>query len=296
MRNMAISNHASCVTMPRAEKPYPSILTFLVQRFPAIRECVWDQRIQEGKVLDEAGVPITLQTPYAPQQRLFYFREHDCEPLIPLRETVLFQNDELLVACKPPFLPVTPAGPYINECLLERLRTVTGNRELVPVHRIDRETSGLVLFSCNRQTRGLYGDLFRTGGIEKSYEALSAATHANAEHEWRVENRLVKGEPWFRMRVAAGRVNARSRIKRLSSDDQCSRFLLFPETGKQHQLRLHMSGLGFPIMNDRYYPALLPKQADDFDNPLQLIARRLRFTDPVSGQTMEFESQRSLLL
>lgn len=293
--DMAISSHASCVTLPRAEKPYPSILTFLTRRFPAIPRATWEQRMRDGKVLDEGGTPITPETPYLPQQRLFYFRENDHEPRIPLQEHILFQSEHLIVACKPPFLPVTPAGPYVNECLLQRLRSKTGNCELVPVHRIDRETSGLVLFSCNRETRGRYGDLFRNGCIEKTYEALSAATHGTCEHAWTVENRLIKGEPWFRMMVSPGAVNARSRIERLACEGPYSRFRLRPVTGKQHQLRLHMSGLGFPIMHDRYYPELLPRQADDFDKPLQLIARRVQFTDPVSGQQMEFESQRKLL-
>lgn len=292
---MGISRYPSCVSMPCIEKPYPALLDFLVQRFPRVAPALWEQRILEGKVLDEAGVPITNETPYRPQQRLFYFRESQEEPQIPLAETILFQNDELLVVCKPPFLPVTPAGPYINECLLHRLKIQTGNSQLVPLHRIDRETSGLVLFSRNKATRGLYGRLFLNGGLEKSYEAVAEITHCPRASDWTVENRLVKGEPWFRTRVAAGVVNARSRIKLLAFRDNRGHFLLEPLTGKQHQLRVHMSGLGFSIINDRYYPDLLAKQTDDLDNPLQLIARRVKFIDPVSGRAMEFESERKLL-
>lgn len=292
---MGISRYPSCVSMPCIEKPYPALLDFLVQRFPRVGRALWEQRILEGKVLDEAGVPITKETPYIPQQRLFYFRESQEEPLIPLAETILFQNDELLVVCKPPFLPVTPAGPYVNECLLHRLKIQTGNSQLVPLHRIDRETSGLVLFSTNKATRGLYGRLFLTGGLEKSYEAVAELSHCPQARDWTVETRLVKGEPWFRTKVAPGVVNARSRIKLLAVRDNRGHFLLNPLTGKQHQLRVHMSGLGFSILNDRYYPELLAKQADDLDNPLQLIARRVKFIDPVSWRVMEFESERKLL-
>ena len=155
---MEIAKHPSRVSLPRIDKPYPTILEFLTQRFPSVGQDVWEERILTGKVLDDAGVPITLETPYIPQKRLFYYREVLEEPMIPLPEKILFQNDELLVACKPPFLPVTPSGPYVNECLLNRLRRKTGNSSLVPLHRIDRETSGLVLFSTNEKTRGLYGD------------------------------------------------------------------------------------------------------------------------------------------
>jgi tRNA pseudouridine32 synthase/23S rRNA pseudouridine746 synthase len=292
---MGISRYPSYVSMPGAEKPYPPILDFLDQRFPRVGRATWEQRMREGKVLDEAGTPITAATPYAPQKKLIYFREVEREPLIPLEEKILFHNDELLVACKPPFLPVTPSGPYVDECLLNRLRKKTGNSQLVPLHRIDRETSGLVLFSANPETRGRYGNLFLTGRIEKTYEALAEIVRRPRARVWTVENRLATAETWFRSRVVAGAVNARSRIELRSCSDRLARFLLYPITGKKHQLRLHMSGLGFPILNDRYYPQLLSKQQDDLANPLQLIARRVNFIDPVSGRSLEFESERTLL-
>jgi tRNA pseudouridine32 synthase/23S rRNA pseudouridine746 synthase len=292
---VTIARHPSCVSLPCIEQPYPTILSFLVQRFPRVGQAAWEQRILEHKVLDDAGVPITRETPYLPQKRLFYYREGAEEPTIPLQEKILFQNDDLLVACKPPFLPVTPSGPYINECLLNRLRIKTGNSDLVPLHRIDRETSGLVLLSMNKATRGHYGELFLRGRIEKSYEALSELAHCPDKHEWTVENRLVRAEIWFRSKVTEGVVNARSRIKLVSFEKNRARFLLSPLTGKKHQLRVHMSGLGFRIMNDRYYPELLAKQKDDLNKPLQLIARQVKFTDPVSGQAMEFKSERKLL-
>lgn len=292
---MGIAKNPSRVSLPRIEKPYPTILEFLTQRFPSVGQSVWEERILTGKVLDDAGVPITLETPYVPQKRLFYYREVLEEPMIPLPEKILFQNDELLVACKPPFLPVTPSGPYVNECLLNRLRRKTGNSSLVPLHRIDRETSGLVLFSMNKETRGLYGGLFLSGTIEKTYEALSEVSFPPERKDWTVENRLVDDDIWFRSKVVPGVVNARSRIKLVSCRDNKAHFMLDPITGKKHQLRIHMSGLGFRIMHDRYYPELRDKQEDDLSKPLQLIARRVKFTDPVSGEIMEFESDRQLL-
>ncbi len=292
---MGISRYPSCVRLPCVAKPYPTILNFLGQRFPQVGPAVWEQRILQGKVLDEAGVAITAETPYLPRQQLFYFRELPDEPPIPLAEKILFQNDELLVACKPPFLPVTPAGVYINECLLHRLKLKTGNPDLTPLHRIDRETSGLVLFSCNRATRGRYAELFATGKLEKTYEALSALKQRPHANDWTVENRLGEAPPWFRMQTVIGEVNARSRIKLIDFRENRAHFLLYPLTGKKHQLRVHMSGLGFGILHDSYYPELLPKQADDLDKPLQLIARRLKFIDPVCGKKMEFESERKLL-
>ncbi len=291
---MGIAKRPSCVSLPDASKPYPTILSFLVQRFPRVSQALWEQRIADRKVIDDAGTPITMATPYLPRKRIHYFREVTAEPSIPLQEKILFQNDEILVACKPPFLPVTPSGPYVNECLLNRLLLKTGNSDIVPLHRIDRETSGLVLFSMNKGTRGRYAELFAKGQIEKSYEALSELTQCPERREWTVENRLCRAGVWFRSQVTAGPVNARSRIRLVAFEKNRARFLLYPITGKKHQLRVHMSGLGFRIMHDRYYPVLLDKQEDDLSRPLQLIARRVNFTDPISGEVMEFESERRL--
>ena len=291
---MGIAKRPSCVSLPDASKPYPTILSFLVQRFPRVGQALWEQRIADHKVIDDAGTPITMATPYLPQKRIYYFREVTAEPSIPLQEKILFQNDQILVACKPPFLPVTPSGPYVNECLLHRLLLKTGNSDIVPLHRIDREASGLVLFSMNKATRGRYAELFAKGQIEKSYEALAELTECPESREWMVENRLCRADVWFRSQVTAGPVNARSKIRLVEFAQNRARFLLYPMTGKKHQLRVHMSGLGFPIMHDRFYPVLLDKQEDDLSRPLQLIARRVKFTDPLSGDVMEFESERQL--
>ena len=171
---MGIAKAPSVVTMPKAETPHPSILDFLSRRFPAISLVLWEKRISEGKVLDENSQRITLDTKYAPQRRIYYFREVDSEPTIPFAEKILFLDDHILVACKPHFLPMTPSGQYVDECLLNRLKRCTGIEALTPLHRIDRETAGIALFSVNRTSTGLYGNLFRNGHIEKTYQALSA--------------------------------------------------------------------------------------------------------------------------
>jgi tRNA pseudouridine32 synthase/23S rRNA pseudouridine746 synthase len=292
---MGISKYPSIVTMPDSAKPYPSILTFLCRRFPAISREIWEQRISGGKVLDEYGQPITPESEYAPLHRMYYFREVSSEPVIPYTEKILHIDDDLLVACKPHFLPVTPGGRYVNECLLNRLRRSTGIEDLVPLHRIDRETAGLVLFSVNKKSRGHYGMLFMNGLVEKTYEALSACLPAQTTASWEVENRIERGEPWFRMTVTSGEANARSAIHLVEITGDTARFILHPHTGKTHQLRIHMSGLGFGILNDRYYPELQEESEDNFDTPLQLVAQMLRFKDPLSGRHREFVSERLLL-
>ncbi len=292
---MGISKHPSVVTLPETEKPYPSILAFLSKRFPTISRNAWETRISEGKVLDDTGHRITPDYQYTPQNRIFYFREVSTEPIIPFAEKILYSDDEILVVCKPHFLPVTPGGRYVDECLLNRLRNSTGIKELAPLHRIDRETAGIVLFSVNKKSRGLYGTLFMNGRVEKTYQALSACLQAQKTASWNVGNRIERGEPWFRMKTAPGKENARSVINLVEVKGERARFILQPETGKTHQLRIHMSGLGFGILNDRYYPELQDEREDNFDTPLQLVAQMIRFKDPISGRYRTFESERTLL-
>ncbi len=292
---MGISTHASVVTMPETGQPYPSIVTFLSRRFPAIPRDVWEMRISEGKVLDEHSRPVTLETPYTPLKRIFYFREVTIEPSIPFSENILFQDDDILVACKPHFLPVTPGGRYVHECLLNRLRRSTGNEDLAPLHRIDRETAGIVLFSVNKRSRGLYGRLFMEGRVEKTYGALAVCSPSQQPASWEVADRIERGEPWFRMKSVPGMINARSAVTLEDVRGDTGRFVLRPHTGKTHQLRVHMSGLGFGILNDRYYPELQTEREDNFATPLQLVAQALRFRDPLTGRVREFASERPLL-
>ena len=293
---MGISIGSSIVSMPDMGTPYPTLLAFLVRRFPKVPAQIWVERITTGKILTEEGHPVTMDTAYMPNKRLFYFRETEREPVIPFREQILFSNDHLLVVCKPHFLPVIPGGPYVQETLINRLKEKTGNPFLSPINRIDRGTAGLVLMSVNKKTRGLYQQLFMDGLVQKTYEALANFPYDSGRNEWLVENRLEQGEPWFRMKAGEGEVNARSRIRLVEVIGTVARFQLLPITGKKHQLRIHLAGLGFPIINDRYYPILQPEKTDDFNRPLQLLSRKIEFQDPVTGKKMNFLSERKLSL
>lgn len=266
------------------------MLAFLVQRFPHVSETQWAERMRGGKVMDKHHRPIDAHTRYQSGARILYFREVSEEPIVPFAERIVFQNTEILVADKPHFLPVTPGGDFVEECLLNRLRRRTGIDDLAPMHRLDRETAGLVLFSVNQQTRGFYHELFTRGEVEKTYEALADLASIPGERKWTIENRIERGEPRFRMRVVPGIANARSIIKLLTVRGNRGRFQLHPLTGKTHQLRLHMASLGFGIVNDRVYPELQSERADDFTRPLQLIARQLGFRDPVTGDQVDLES------
>ncbi|MEM7586312.1 MAG: pseudouridine synthase [Acidobacteriota bacterium] len=295
-RRQSRAPRASAVTLPSVLDPPPTVLDFLVERFPRIDREIWQGRMANGKVLDDADRALDAATPYRVGLRVRYFREVEHEPEVPFQETIVFRNDRLLVVDKPHFLPVVPSGSWVNECLLYRLQRSTGLEALTPVHRLDRLTAGLVMFSIDASSRGSYHRLFDRQEVQKDYLALAHAPERPERNHWRIENRLGRGEPWFRMTRVDGQVNAVTEVELLNWQEGIAHFRLRPETGKQHQLRVHLAGLGYPIVDDPIYPTLQPKGAPDFERPLRLLAERLRFRDPVTGQAMDFQSGATLEL
>lgn len=251
--------------------------------------------MQGGLVVDEFGEPVTPQRPYQGHMRVYYYRALPDEPRVPFEATVLFQDEHLVVADKPHFLPVTPSGHYLQETLLVRLKNSLGLNKLIPIHRIDRETAGLVLFSVNLAERDAYQALFRQREVSKHYEAI-APWREDLRFPLTRKSRIVQGEPFFRQCEAPGESNSETRLDVLEVSGEQARYALSPVTGKKHQLRVHMNALGLPILNDRMYPPAYPTPDDDYARPLQLLAKSIAFEDPVTGQARQFDSQRSLLL
>ena len=267
--------------------PWHTVLEALCAHFPRIPEAQWRERFLRGRVLDDAGTPLPLDAPYRIGAQVQYFREVADEPALPGGEYVVHHDAHLLVAFKPHYLPVAPTGAWVRQTLLTRLVALTGNPALVPLHRLDRDTAGLVLFSTDPASRGAYQALFRERRIRKVYRALAPALPGLAfPHLHR--SRLEAGEPFFRMREADGPANSETRIEVLERDGPLWTYALQPVTGRKHQLRVHMAALGAPILHDRYYPQLQPQAPDDPARPLQLVACGLEFEDPISGEMRRF--------
>lgn len=295
---MAIAEHPSKLSLPQVNPGVATVLEYLLIKFPYIDAKVWHQRLVDGKVHFDDGTLITSETPFIPQQRVYYYREVDVEPSIPFEEKIIFQNADILVAYKPHFLAVTPGGIYVNECLQNRLRRSTGNHALQALHRLDRVTAGLVMFSVNPASRHLYHHLFEARKIHKTYQAI-ARINSNEKlvgKEWVVKNRISKSDQHFCMRVTEGEANSHSVIRCVQQAHEQALFALNPVTGKTHQLRLHMLTLGWPILNDRYYPKLQAQSADNYAAPLQLLAKSLSFIDPVSALHRHFSCDADLSL
>lgn len=273
--------------------PWLTLLDGLAARFPAIAPAVWADRLARGRVLDAARQPLAVDHPYQAGSRIYYFREVADEPEIPFREQILYQDEHLLVVDKPPFLPVIPSGRFVRETLLARLGRQLDCATLQPLHRLDRHTSGLVLFSIQPATRGRYQNLFRDQAIDKQYEAIAPALPQHLFPLWR-RSRIERDGQFFRSCEVAGDVNAETRIAVLEDLGTHWRYALSPTTGKKHQLRLHLAALGAPILNDALYPQVDDVLAEDYQRPLQLLARQVTFTDPLTGTGRRFVSQLTL--
>ena len=287
---------ASAVALPAG--PWPTVLDFLAWRLPKVSPADWARRLAQGEVLDEQGQPVALDAPYRAGQRLWYWRTLPDEPVVPFDAPVLFRDEHLLVVDKPHFLAMTPKGRYARETLLARLQRQTGLDTLVPIHRLDRETAGVVVFSIRPQDRGAYQALFRERQVHKTYEAVAPWQPVLTFPVLR-SSRLQPDETRFmQVREVPGEANAHTRIDCLAHRGDRALYQLEPLTGQTHQLRVHMNALGLPLQGDRIYPVLQPEPAPDdppdYSAPLQLLARRLRFTDPVTGEARCFESCRRL--
>ena len=283
----------SCVALPPG--PWLTISDFLIDRFPAVSAATWQARMQQGELVDEQGVAVSPQQPYRSGIRLYYYRSTPDEPRLPFDEVVLFQDELLIVADKPHFLPVTPGGRHLQETLLVRLKRRLDIATLAPLHRLDRETAGVVVFAVQPDTRGAYQALFAQRQVTKHYEAIAPWRPA-LSFPLTHRSRLVQDDHFLRMREVPGAPNAETLIEVLEVQGDLARYRLTPLTGRTHQLRVHCAALGMPIAGDRMYPTLLPADTDDHATPLQLLARSIAFVDPVSGERRCFDSSRQLAL
>ncbi|MCH2205866.1 MAG: pseudouridine synthase [Lentisphaerales bacterium] len=274
-----------------------TILEFLIEKFPRIPRETWVTRIEDGKVYFEDETPVTSITPYIGSRRLKYFREVPHEEPIPFKEKVLFENDNFIIVDKPHFLPIHPAGKFVNETLVSRLKSKHGYEDLAIAHRLDRLTAGLVLATKKKEVRSAYQQLFMERQISKTYLAIGPLP-TDKQKSWTIKNHLGPHLEHFRMKVIESEApNSESKITLLKKHDDIGLFSLKPITGKKHQLRVHMTCIGSKVLNDPLYPECPQHEVkDNFNQPLQLLAYELCFQDPLTKEDFSFQSQLSLAI
>ena len=289
---------ASRVYLP-ADQAHPNLLQFFIEQFPHIPRIEWEQRFDEGLILDQDGKALSANSPYLPNSHLLYFRRLAREPEIPFEEQILYQDEHILVADKPHFLPVTPSGLYLHQTLLNRLKKKTGIQTLSPIHRIDRDTAGLVIFSVNPDERAQYQNLFRDRAVKKVYEVIAPYSEELVKKlPMTYQSRIEESEHFLQMQEVEGEPNTDTLIEVIEVKESWAKYRLTPGSGKKHQLRCHLNALNIPIKNDQIYPILTPYQEYDLDfsKPLQLLAKEVEFVDPTTCGLRSFRSSQELIL
>ncbi|MFJ9692024.1 pseudouridine synthase [Kitasatospora sp. NPDC101183] len=275
------------------EGPWPTVRAYLVERLPTVGAERVDAALREREIVGEHG-PVAPEEPFRPGAHLWFYRDLPEEAHVPFELTVLHRDDHLVVVDKPHFLATTPRGRHVTETALSRLRHTLDLPALSPAHRLDRLTAGLAMFVVRPEDRGAYQTLFRDRLVRKEYRAVAAYDPA-VELPRTVRSHIVKERGVIAAREVDAPPNSESRIDLLEHRDGLGRYRLRPLSGRTHQLRLHMCGLGLPILGDPVYPVVLPEPApDDFRRPLQLLASSLEFTDPLTGRERRFETARTL--
>ncbi|MGK2886276.1 MAG: pseudouridine synthase [Rhodococcus sp. (in: high G+C Gram-positive bacteria)] len=271
-----------------------TIRDFLVDEVPRIAATRIDEMLDAGDIVDMAG-PVAPDASYVPGEAVWFHRDLPVETVVPFDISIVHRDETLLVIDKPHFLPTIPRGGHILQTALVRLREDLDLPQLVPAHRLDRVTAGLVLFVVEPSLRGAYQTLFQDRKVLKVYEAI-APHDPSLRFPRTVRSRIMKEKNTFEAHEVDGEPNAETFIELVEHRSGRGRYRLHPTTGRTHQLRLHMNSLGLPIIGDDLYPVASGRAVDDYTEPLQLLAATLEFTDPITGATRRFESRRRLEL
>ena len=272
---------------------WATVREHLVERLSA-GPGVIDGMLDAGLVVGADGRPVAPDAAYVPGMFVWFHRELPAEVPVPFPLEVVYRDEHVVVADKPHFLATTPRGSHVTETALARLRRELGVPALGAAHRLDRLTAGLVLFTVRPEERGAYQSLFRDRLVRKEYEAVAPYREA-LELPRTVRSRIEKERGVLAAREVPGEPNAVSRVELAEQRDRLALYHLLPSTGQTHQLRVHMGALGVPILGDPLYPVVTgPVPAGDFRRPLQLLARVLEFTDPVTGHRHSYRSGRTL--
>ena len=270
-------------------------------RHPEDNDAALQARFTANEVVSQDGTALSPDSILSTNAMVYFYRMPAPETPVPYDIPILHEDEHLLVVDKPPFMATMPRARHITETATVRLRRMTGNNELSPAHRLDRLTSGILVFTKDRSVRGAYQTLFAERRVTKTYEAIAPLADVSPGTVWRSRMEKTPGE--LQGRIVEGEVNAITEIGGVEPVDKApyeaihgslpeiAKYTLKPQTGKTHQLRLHMLQAGIPIIGDPIYPVIFPAEAEDMRIPMHLTATRISFVDPLTARPREFSSQ-----
>lgn len=266
-------------------------------RHPGDNDNALSGRFAAGEVQLRDGTVLTPESIVVPGDDVFFYKIPAPEKPVPYEIETVYEDNDILVVNKPPFLATMPRAAHITETATVRLRRQTDNEQLTPAHRLDRMTSGLLLLTKRQELRGPYQSLFAERAVHKLYEAIAPASNVQAGARWEHHIRKTHGE------IAAELIddtpNSLTNVITVDPVDPApfaahqvegplARYILEPVTGRTHQLRIQMLAAGVPILGDPVYPDVHPFGEEDFHVPMRLTSVALGFVDPLSGRERRF--------
>ncbi|MEM8637665.1 MAG: RluA family pseudouridine synthase [Cyanobacteria bacterium P01_G01_bin.54] len=271
-------------------------LDYYSQRYPHSCREQWGDRLRAGQIRHQ-GQALTPTTPLQPGWELQYHRPPWQEPDVPRDIPILYDDTDLLVVAKPAGLPVLPGGGFVQHTLLHQVQQQYPGA--IPVHRLGRGTSGVMLLGRSPQARAELSAQFRSQTVQKIYRALVSAIPAKITNPVEITQAIGKSpHPQLgSLHTATPKGKAAwSRVTVLERRPQSTLLDVEIRSGRPHQIRIHLAAWGYPLLGDPLYTV---GGVANPDNPTAtpgdcgywLHAHRLRFQHPRHGERMEMMAE-----
>ena len=282
--------------IPAAEHEGMPLHGFLATLFPQIPAATWVERCAAGQMRDAADQPLTLDAPVHAGQRITHVRWAHTEPPVNADIRILYEDEAIAVIDKPAPLPMHPSGRFERNTLQHILEQVYPQHCPRPAHRLDADTTGIVLCARSRAWAGKLQPQFSRGEIEKSY--LARVHGRPSSPVFRCEapvSALPDAKGLRQIDEAQGQAACTEfRLLAYRAEDDTSLVEARPISGRTNQIRIHLWTLGHPIVGDPTY--LRGGQLDEVHTlaveapPLCLHAHRITFTHPKTKVRTTFTS------